>query len=95
MGVLLLNLVDGSSGLDLGLGLGDILKSCVACVFLYLTTPEICNLARLNRVFCDAASLDSVWEAKLPANYQDLLNLLSPERYKSLSKKDIFALISI
>ena len=29
------------------------------------------------------------------ANYQDLLDLLLPERYKSLSKKDIFVLISV
>ena len=56
---------------------------------------EICNLARLNRAFRGAALSDSVWEAKLPVNYQDLLDLLPLERYKSLSKKDIFALISI
>ncbi|XP_065635703.1 F-box protein PP2-A15-like isoform X4 [Quercus suber] len=94
MGASLSNLADGSSGLDSGPGLGDIPESCVACVFLYLTPPEICNLARLNRAFRGAASSDSVWESKLPANYQDLLDLLPPERYKSLSKKDIFALLS-
>ena len=95
MGASLSNLADGLSSLDLSSGLGDILESCVAYMFLYLTQPEICNLARLNCVFRSAASLDSVWEAKLPANYQDLLDLLPPERYKSLSKKDIFDLISI
>ena len=92
MGASLSNLAD--SGLDSGPGLGDIPECCVACVFLYLTPPEICNLARLNRAFRGAASADSVWETKLPANYQDLLDLLPPERYKSLSKKDIFALLS-
>ena len=95
MGASLSNLVDGLLGLNLSSGLGDILESCVACVFLYLTQPKICNLARLNYVFRNAASLDLVWEEKLPANYQDLLDLLPPERYKSLSKKDIFDLISI
>ncbi|XP_075638928.1 F-box protein PP2-A15 isoform X1 [Castanea sativa] len=94
MGASLSNLADGSSGLGSGPGLGDIPESCVACVFLNLTPPEICNLARLNRAFRGAASSDSVWESKLPANYQDLLDLLPPERYKSLSKKDIFALLS-
>ncbi|BAU03625.1 hypothetical protein VIGAN_UM144200 [Vigna angularis var. angularis] len=56
--------------------------------------PEICNLARLNRAFRGAASSDSVWEAKLPRNYQDLLDLFPPERHRNLSKKDIFALLS-
>ena len=52
-----------------------------------LDSVRDCNLARLNRVFHGAALSDSVWEAKLLANYQDLLDLLPPERYKSLSKK--------
>ncbi|XP_077235900.1 F-box protein PP2-A15-like [Tasmannia lanceolata] len=77
-----------------GPGLGDIPESCVACVFLYLTPPEICNLARLNRAFRGAASSDSVWESKLPPNYQDLLDKFPPERHLNLSKKDIFALLS-
>lgn len=76
-------------------GLGDIPESCVACVFLYLTPPEICNLARLNRAFRGAASSDAVWESKLPSNYHDLLHLLSnPDVYRALSQKDIFALLS-
>lgn len=83
-----------SNGSSIGPGLGDIPESCVACVFLHLTPPEICNLARLNRAFRGAASSDSVWEAKLPRNYQDLLDLVPPERHRSLSKKDIFALLS-
>ncbi|KAA8516645.1 hypothetical protein F0562_016849 [Nyssa sinensis] len=77
-----------------GPGLGDIPESCVACVFLYLTPPEICNLARLNRAFRGAASSDAVWASKLPPNYKNLLDLMPPERYQNLSKKDIFSLLS-
>ncbi|KAI9122195.1 hypothetical protein K1719_006884 [Acacia pycnantha] len=84
----------GTNGATIVPGLGDIPEGCVACVFLYLTPPEICNLARLNRAFRGAASADSVWEAKLPSNYLDLLDLMPPERYQNLSKKYIFALLS-
>ncbi|KAF2289801.1 hypothetical protein GH714_038684 [Hevea brasiliensis] len=94
MGASLSNLTEGANGAAMGPGLGDIPESCVACVFTYLTPPEICNLARLNTAFRGAASSDSVWEKKLPPNYQDLLDLLPPERYQNLSKKDIFALLS-
>ncbi|KAG2682857.1 hypothetical protein I3843_10G003800 [Carya illinoinensis] len=94
MGATLSGLEYGTNGSAMGPGLGDIPESCVACVFMYLTPPEICNLARLNRAFRGAASSDSVWERKLPPNYQDLLDLLPPERYQNLSKKDIFALLS-
>lgn len=92
MGASLSSLTD--NGESMGPGLGDIPESCVACVFMYLTPPEICNLARLNHAFRGAASSDSVWENKLPSNYQDLLDLMPPERYLNLSKKDIFALLS-
>ncbi|XP_031121073.1 F-box protein PP2-A15-like [Ipomoea triloba] len=78
----------------LGRARWDIPESCVACVFLHLTPPEICILARLNRAFRGAASSDAVWEAKLPANYQQLLDLLPEDRYQGLCKKDIFALLS-
>uniref|UniRef100_A0A2P2J6G5 ATPP2-A13 n=1 Tax=Rhizophora mucronata TaxID=61149 RepID=A0A2P2J6G5_RHIMU len=94
MGASLSSLTEGANGAAMGPGLGDIPESCVACVFTYLTPPEICNLARLNRAFRGAASSDSVWEQKLPSNYQDLLDFLPPERYQNLSKKDIFALLS-
>ncbi|XP_010505206.1 PREDICTED: F-box protein PP2-A15-like isoform X1 [Camelina sativa] len=94
MGSSFSNLNGDSNGLATGPSLGDIPESCVACVILHLTPPEICNLARLNRAFRGAASSDSVWEKKLPSNYHDLLVLLPPERYQSLSKKDIFALLS-
>ncbi|KAK4481139.1 hypothetical protein RD792_012016 [Penstemon davidsonii] len=93
MGASLSNLSENGSG-D-GPGLGDIPESCVACVFLYLTPPEICNLARLNRSFRGAASSDAVWESKLPSNYNLLLDLISnPDVHQNLSKKDIFALLS-
>ena len=93
MGASLSNLTsDGST--NGGPGLGDIPESCVACVFLYLTPPEICNLARLNRAFRGAASSDAVWSSKLPNNYQDLLHLMPPERYQNLCKKDIYAILS-
>ncbi|KAF4388068.1 hypothetical protein CsatB_016658 [Cannabis sativa] len=94
MGASLSGMSEGSNGSTLGPGLGDIPESCVACVFLYLTPPEICNLARLNRAFRGAASSDLVWQKKLPPNYQDLLSLLPAERWQNLSKKGIFALLS-
>lgn len=96
MGATLSNLTEGSgaNGTGNGPGLGDIPESCVACVFMYLTPPEICNLARLNRAFRGAASSNAVWESKLPSNYQDLLDLLPPDRHLNLSKKGIFALLS-
>ncbi|KAI4378691.1 hypothetical protein MLD38_016135 [Melastoma candidum] len=96
MGATLSGLADGSNGnaVGIGPGLGDIPEGCVAKVFLHLTPPEICNLARLNRAFRGAASSDSVWDKKLPGNYRDLLDLLPPERYRNLSKKDVFALLS-
>jgi len=94
MGASLSNLTERSPIAGTGPGLGDIPGSCVACVFLYLTPPEICNLARLNRAFREAASSDAVWESKLPRNYHDLLELLPPERYRNLCKKDVFALLS-
>lgn len=91
MGASLSNLSEGG---DSGPGLGDIPEACVACVFMYLTPPEICNLARLNRAFRGAASSDVVWESKLPPNYQDLLDLLPSDRYQDLRKKDVFSLLS-
>lgn len=92
MGASLSNLTEISGA---GPGLGDIPESCVACVFMYLTPPEICNLARLNRAFRGAASSDSVWESKLPSNYPFILDLLPPDTYQNVSKKkDIFAILS-
>lgn len=96
MGATLSNLTEGggANGTGNGPGLGDIPESCVACVFMYLTPPEICNLARLNRAFRGAASSNAVWDSKLPSNYQDLLDLLPRDRHLNLSKKGIFAVLS-
>lgn len=92
MGASLSNL--GSNGSTIGPSLGDIPENCVARVFLHLSPPEICNLARLNRAFRGAASADYVWESKLPSNYQDLVRLMPEERFRNLSKKNIFAALS-
>lgn len=106
MGASLSNLAEGgggNGGSTIGPGLGDIPESCVACVFMYLTPPEICNLARLNHAFRGAASSDAVWESKLPHNYQDLLQFYSSSplddeddgnTYQNSSKKDIYARLS-
>ncbi|KAH0643538.1 hypothetical protein KY290_035041 [Solanum tuberosum] len=93
MGASLSNLTENGSGNGRP-GLGDIPENCVACVFMYLNPPEICNLARLNRAFRGAASSDAVWESKLPSNYHHLLDLLPPQNYDGLSKKDIFAFLA-
>ncbi|RXH80279.1 hypothetical protein DVH24_041426 [Malus domestica] len=70
------NLTEGTNGSGHEPGLGDIPESCVACMFTYLTPPEICNLPSLNMAFRGAASSDSAWKSKLPLNYHDLLNLI-------------------
>ncbi|XP_031495255.1 F-box protein PP2-A15-like [Nymphaea colorata] len=93
MGANLTSLTDGN-GDSLKPGLRDIPESCVAAVFMYLSPPEICKLARLNRSFRNAASADFVWESKLPANYRFLLAKLFPDPLDSLSKKEIFAVLS-
>ncbi|KAM1456506.1 hypothetical protein ACFX13_034645 [Malus domestica] len=95
MGVLLSNLTEGTNGSSHGPGFGNIPESCVACVFTYLTPPEICNLVRLNKAFRGAASSDSAWESKLPLNYHDLLDLVPLQRYQNCSKKDIFAILEL
>ncbi|KAM0988338.1 hypothetical protein ACFX13_012535 [Malus domestica] len=45
------NLTEGTNGSGHEPGLGDIPESCVACMFTYLTPPEICNLPSLNMAF--------------------------------------------
>lgn len=93
MGATLSNLTDTNCSSKPGLG--DIPENCVARVFMHLTPPEICNLARLNHAFCGAASADSVWGDKLPPNYLFLMELLPPDSSKNISKKkDIYALLS-
>ncbi|KAI7979788.1 F-box protein PP2-A15 [Camellia lanceoleosa] len=66
----------------------------MACVFLYLTLAEICNLTQVNCAFRGASSSDSVWESKFPSNYHDILDLMPLERHQNLTKKDIFAFLS-
>ncbi|KAM2027858.1 hypothetical protein ACFX1T_020090 [Malus domestica] len=51
MGASLSNLTEGTNRSRHGPSLGDIPESCVACVFMYLTLLEICNVVRLNRAF--------------------------------------------
>lgn len=94
MGTSLSSLTENESTANGGPGLGDIPENCVACVFMYLTPPEICNLARLNWAFRGAASSDAVWDSKLPSNYHHLLDILSQRKDEGLSKKDIFAFLS-
>ncbi|XP_049408071.1 F-box protein PP2-A15-like [Solanum stenotomum] len=93
MGASLSSLTENESTANGRPGLGDIPENCVACVFMYLTPPEICNLARLNHAFRGAASSDSVWDSKLPSNYHHLLDVLPQRIYEGLSKKDIFAFL--
>ncbi|RWR86623.1 F-box domain-containing protein [Cinnamomum micranthum f. kanehirae] len=75
-------------------GLGDIPESCAASVLMYLSPPEICKLARLNRAFHGAASADFVWESKLPENYRYLVEELLDESPENFTKKEIFARLS-
>ncbi|XAR65869.1 hypothetical protein NMG60_11011857 [Bertholletia excelsa] len=72
-------------------GLGDLPESCVALALTFMDPPEICKLARVNRVFRWAASADFVWESKLPENYGSLVEKLLDESAKSFAKKDIYA----
>lgn len=75
-------------------GLGDIPESCAAWVLMYLSPPEICKLARLNRAFHGAASADFLWESKLPENYRYLVEQLLDESPENFTKKEIFARLS-
>ncbi|KAL1556815.1 F-box protein PP2-A12-like [Salvia divinorum] len=70
-------------------GLGDLPESCVALVLGHLDPLQICRLATLNRAFRGASSADSVWESKLPVNYEDLLARVF-EKDASLCMRDIY-----
>lgn len=94
MGASLSSLTENESTANGKPSLGDIPENCVACVFMYLTPPEICNLARLNRAFRGAASFDSVWDSKLPVNYHQLLDVLPQRKFEGFCKKDVFAFLS-
>ncbi|KAL5648995.1 hypothetical protein ACJX0J_039804, partial [Zea mays] len=56
-----------------GTVLGDLLENCVTEVLLRLDPLEICQMARLSRMFRGATSGDGVWESKLLTNYARLL----------------------
>lgn len=82
-------------------GLGDLPESCVASVLMNLDPNDICRLAKLNKAFRGASSADFVWESKLPANYQQIVEKIfvpedndddNPSVYSC--KKDIYASLS-
>jgi hypothetical protein len=76
------------------IGLGDLPELCAAAVLVNLNPTEICQLAKLNRVFRGAASADFVWQAKLPDNYNYLMGFVLDEkgrRGRRFRKKDIYA----
>ncbi|KAL6979634.1 hypothetical protein U1Q18_021289 [Sarracenia purpurea var. burkii] len=70
--------------------LGDLPECCVASVLGYLDPPEICRLAKLNRTFRGASSADFVWESKLPANYDTLIQTVFDFFPPNLCKKEIY-----
>ncbi|XP_057775726.1 F-box protein PP2-A12-like [Salvia miltiorrhiza] len=75
-------------------GLGDLPESCVAEVLGHLEPLQICQLAMLNRAFRGASSADSVWESKLPVNYENLIGRVFKQDAsfcKGLCKRDIYA----
>ncbi|KAJ3682111.1 hypothetical protein LUZ60_014684 [Juncus effusus] len=75
-------------------GLGDLPELCAAAVLINLDPTEICQLAKLNRVFRGAASADFVWEKKLPENFRYLMEFVSDEkgrRGRRVRRKDIYA----
>ncbi|PWA98398.1 F-box domain, cyclin-like protein [Artemisia annua] len=73
-------------------GLGDLPENCLARILACLDPPDICNLARINRVFRHASSADSVWEVKLPENYRFLAKklMLYDGSFECLARKDIY-----
>ncbi|XP_009758502.1 F-box protein PP2-A13-like [Nicotiana tabacum] len=85
---------DGLNNESLKRKLEDIPEACVALVLSYLDPPEICKLARINRVFRAASSADFIWESKLPSNYRYLLEEVLGMNVAGMHKKDIFARLS-
>lgn len=68
----------------------------MASVMTYLDPPEICKLSMLNRNFRVASSADFIWESKLPANYESIIERLfgDDENFEeNLCKRDIYALL--
>uniref|UniRef100_A0A5B6ZTL4 Putative F-box protein PP2-A12 n=1 Tax=Davidia involucrata TaxID=16924 RepID=A0A5B6ZTL4_DAVIN len=71
--------------------LGDLPEGCVASILVHLDPPEICRLAILNRAFRGASSADFVWESKLPANYDSVIESVFDDFPSNLCKRDIYA----
>ncbi|CAJ1929335.1 unnamed protein product [Sphenostylis stenocarpa] len=72
--------------------LGDLPESCVALLLMYLDPPDICMLARLNRVFRDASLADFIWESKFPVNYKFIVEkALKDVSVEDSGKRDIYA----
>ncbi|CAE6077692.1 unnamed protein product [Arabidopsis arenosa] len=70
----------------------DLPENCVALIMTQLDPPEICRLARLNRMFRRASSADFIWEAKLPSNYRVIAHKVFDEiTLRKLIKKDLYA----
>jgi hypothetical protein len=88
------SVVRGEDGGSPETGLGNLPELCAAAVLINLDPTEICQLARLNRVFRGAASADFVWQVKLPENYNYLMGFVLDEkgrRGRRFRKKDIYA----
>ncbi|CAN4111707.1 unnamed protein product [Withania somnifera] len=78
---------DGLNYLPLNSKLDDIPEACVALVLSYLDPPEICKLARIDRVFRAASSADFIWEPKLPSNYKYIFQKLLGLKVDGIGKK--------
>ncbi|KAK9067984.1 hypothetical protein SSX86_012095 [Deinandra increscens subsp. villosa] len=75
-------------------GLGELPESVVGNILVYLSPPEICRLASLNRAFRRASSAEFVWELKLPENYDSLLSRVFGHNEFSCCKREIYARLS-
>ncbi|ESQ43978.1 hypothetical protein EUTSA_v10006134mg [Eutrema salsugineum] len=70
----------------------DLPENCVALIMMRLDPPEICRLARLNRVFRRASSADFIWDSKLLSNYRVFARKVFDEiTLRKLIKKDVYA----
>ncbi|VVB06452.1 unnamed protein product [Arabis nemorensis] len=70
----------------------DLPENCVALIMMRLDPPEICRLARLNRVFRRASSADFIWESKLPSNHRVIAEKVFDEiTLRKMIKKDLYA----
>ncbi|ESW15362.1 hypothetical protein PHAVU_007G066700 [Phaseolus vulgaris] len=77
-------------------GLGDIPESCISSLLMNLDPPDICKLARVNRAFHRASSVDFVWESKLPPSYKFLADkVLGEENTATMTKKEIYAKLTL